>query len=180
MTETDLYYVALSWRPYVQYRCGAKEQAMDLLHDAYVGTVRAMRGGTIRTTPPTYLYGAVRHLKFDHWENRMRRARLDEIDASDDSRHPPDEHANIEAALLGDAEAQQQRAALQQAFAHLTPLEREIWRVTLAGGDPERELGITPTQHRVEKSRGKAKLAMYARRYYDSKRERLVRECRTH
>jgi len=136
-----------------------REASRDLLHDAMIGILRALRQGDLREPGKLHAFiGSVaRNIAHTHLRGRAR-ARLSEPFLDD-----------IPAPDCGDlAAAAARQAQVQQGLLQLDPTDREILTRILADGQKltaiARRLGMSPEAVRQRKSRALKKLAAFVKR----------------
>jgi RNA polymerase sigma factor (sigma-70 family) len=133
---------------YVAKRLGS-EAAEDLLQDVFVGLAQSGRRPTRGVSLNLYVRGAARHQIFHRFEKSARERELFvPLQAAAEAR--------AEGEALDRLLARERRRILVERLRELTPLQREILRRFYFAGeaheDIERELGITPTRFRLQKS----------------------------
>jgi RNA polymerase sigma factor (sigma-70 family) len=132
-----------------------REASRDLLHDALIGILRAVRKGELRDAGklPAFIASVARNLAHTHLRGRIR-ARLSQPIEEDDFVSPG--HADA-------FEAAERVALVQQALLQLDATDREILTRILAEGHKltaiARSLGMSQEAVRQRKSRALKKMA---------------------
>jgi RNA polymerase sigma factor (sigma-70 family) len=131
-----------------------REASRDLLHDALIGILKALRQGELREAGklPAFVASVARNIAHTHLRGRVR-ARLSQPIEDDDLATP----------AHGDAlEAAERQVLVQQALLQLDATDREILTRILAGGQKltviARYLGMSQEAVRQRKSRALKKV----------------------
>lgn len=131
-----------------------REASRDLLHDALIGILKALRQGELRDTEklPAFVASVARNIAHTHLRGRARARLSDPIE--DDIAAPSDGNAFEEA---------QRRDRVRRALLQLEATDREILTRILADGQKlaaiARSLGMSQEAVRQRKSRALKKMA---------------------
>jgi len=132
-----------------------REASRDLLHDALLGILKALRKGELHDQAklPAFIASVARNIAHTHLRGRVR-ARLSQPVEETDLAVPGHE---------GEFETAQRRSLLRQAMLQLDPVDREILTRIMADGEKlaaiAGALGMTQEAVRQRKSRALKKVA---------------------
>ncbi|MFO1078897.1 MAG: sigma-70 family RNA polymerase sigma factor [Planctomycetota bacterium] len=142
---------------FVQARGGDRALAEDVAQEVLMAVIRALQAGQVRDPDnlPAFVFGVARNQLAAARRTRVR-AKEDPLDAADAVTVDPVDIVDVE-----------ERAHLHAAIEALDPVDRQILRLTLAGGDGlaaiAATLGLTHDAVRQRKSRAIRKLTAQLR-----------------
>lgn len=145
-------------------RIGPCSNVDDMVHDAYLITVNAIRGGSIREPQRLlgFIRGVVRHLIYRHVSDRTRRNNnFVDLDLAE---RTLGEEAPQEVSVIEKRKVALMRKVLNELPARDREVLRRFYLLEQSMATICEEMGLTETQFRLLKSRAKAKLAQLAQK----------------